>query len=790
MRADEQSSARGRAHAGFRLLIWLVLCSVLLIEPPAVANAGDAQVESVCALASTFNDQARPQEARALLDEHRAEAASHRTDCAPEYFEAKARISLAERVSALDDDDALKPYRDQLATVCGATANADTRDNAVAACDAELTPDPPETWSQQLGSAVSTFAEKWVEPLGPFVAATLGYLAVVYLLARLRTRHVSPGRLAHVQSPRELHDTAVADAVTVTVLATTVFLFLIAGAPAGNESVAVLVTAVGLIPLTLWAAQLVAYLLASRLRVSVAVRASDGKESPKETAHVIGLLNELGARPPQGAQYPSGTDVSALDTAVISALPTGAIAKVLIRIVNVFLPRAPWEVSIDEESPDRETVQVRHNGHLKSSTVVDRHLLALVSPPRGAAASADSPAATDTPNVVPDLHRVSAGIVLAEFHGVHRLPGLGGATVGTSIGLQAVATTEFARDYHAAVPLLARAVRSDSGNLAAALALLHYRFRDATTEAELAVYDDELATLLEDRLKTLIQVDPTGHTLLTTRAQLNRVVARINRAYARPGTLDVDAPVLEDARTLAAELLTSLNKHLAADTTPDDSLSVLRAIDHNVQILAVVGTDAANLAAPLTPLEHHQTGCHFATAPAPNLERALHHLRIASTDPRLAEWRARDPQLRQLRRTAAYLAAFPPEKANVFALPGIANVKADLKRLGITNEHQILAHNAAELARLLGLTLTTTTQLVALARLVSLVPAALQSWRFTIGTWIAEASPTTRSRLIAAADDEFAETLTAGQIDTLKAWLDGYPLPWRSPVMDYLRAVR
>lgn len=766
---------------------------VLPVSTEAVSQVrDDEQVAGVCTLAADLNQQARPQDARALLDEHRAAAFSQRGDCATEYFAAQARTSLATIVSTLADDDALVPLRDQLTTVCEAPAGVSTRSVALAACDKAVSIDPPKTWSERASSALEKFTERWTAPLESLGLAVLGLLAAIYVLARVWTRRLQPGSFAHLRPSSARRRLEHAGAYGLTLLASVAFLNLLVWAPsASGHGGSLVATAIGVVVLAAGAARVFAGLLASAFRVSVTARGPDGAESPEAAARAVARLNELGARPPRGAQYPSGTDVSALDTAVISALPTGAFAKVLIGVVNVFLPRAPWEVLIDKESADRETVQVRHNGHLVSATVVDRDLLALRTPAKLAAAASEASTTTDvtaTAEVGPDLHRVSAGIVLAEFHKVHRLPGLGGATNGTSIGLQAVATTDFARNYDAAVPLLARAVGSDSGNLAATLALLHYRFRDATTAVELAPYDDELETLL-DRLKTLKQDDPTSYLLLSTRAELNQVVARINRAYARDGA-EVSLPILRSGRKLANDLLTKVTKHLQTATTPADALDVLKAIHHNVEILAAVGTDAADLAVPLTPLEHHQTACHFATAPTSDAEKAIHHLRIASADPRLAAWRAEDPQLRQLRRTAAYLAAFPPEKAQFFSLPGITRLEDDLTRLGITSEHQLLAHHPAELGRLLGLTRTTTARLVALARLVSQVPADLHKWRFTIAKWIADAAPTTRPRLIAAADDEFAEKLDADQIDTLKAWVGGSGLTYQSAVKDYLRAVQ
>src|SRR5690606_25399177 len=191
------------------------------------------------------------------------------------------------------------------------------------------------------------------------------------------------------------------------------------------------------------------------------------------------------------------------------------------------------------------------------------------------------------------------------------------------------------------------------------------RFRSASNAPDLSLYVDELTALL-DRLEGLSEDDPAGAMLLTCRARLNRLVARINLAFADgSGT----AAGLGCARELAKALVTDVDALVAAPEVPAENVTLLRAIARNARILMVVGTNGAP-EPPLTPLEHHQAACHYATAPTPALERAVHHLRLAAAEPQLAAWRALDPQLEQFRRTDTYRAAFPPEKDEFFSLPG------------------------------------------------------------------------------------------------------------------------
>lgn len=783
-----RTSAGGPVGAPVRALAAALMTVLLLVLTLLAASGAQAQTEEptrdptdrACALARSLNEQARPQDARALIDEHRAAAAAHRRDCAPEYVEAQARTSLATVVSTLTDDADLAPLRTQLSDVCD--TSADTRSEVLAACDVAVSTDRPMTWSEDVASSLANFVEQWAEPLQDLALSVLGFLAAVYLLARVQTRRLSPARYAALARIGASRRHAKVTAGVVTVVATAAFVFLIVWAPsASGDAPVIAAVAVGVLALTAWAVNLVARLLASSLRIAVTVRGADGKESTSATAHVIGILNELGARGPRGAQFPRGTDVSALDTAVISALPAGAVAKLLLAVLHVLVPRAPWEVSVDEESADRETVEVTHNGRSALVAVVDRDALGLRVPVLTANSSSSPKEAT-----LPDQHRVSAALVLTKLHELHRFPGLGGATDGLSVGFQAVATSDFARDYDAAAPLLARAVGLDSGNLAATLGLLHCQFRSASTAPDLRLYVDELTALL-DRLERLSEDDPAGAMLLICRARLNRLVARINLAFADGSGA---AAGVACARELAKALVTDVDALVTDPDVPAESIKLLRAIARNAQILMVVGTDAGFLEPPLTPLEHHQAACHYATAPTPALERAVHHLRLAAAEPQLASWRALDPQLEQFRRTDAYRAAFPPEKDGFFSLPGIARLKDGLTRLGITGERELLAHSPAELAQLLGTTPAVADRLLALSRLVSQVPADLHPWRFTVGSWIArEARPgLTRAELAEAVAEDLAEELTAGEIRALQAWvLEGSCR--RADVADYLRAV-
>ncbi|WP_454085347.1 hypothetical protein [Georgenia sp. Marseille-Q6866] len=776
------SAVGGRMRAVVVVLAGLLAVLALLTAPGAQAQTEEPTqdpTDRACALAGSLNAQARPQDARALIDEHRAAAAAHRRDCAPEYFEAQARTSLATVISTLADDGALAPLRGQLSDVCG--TSADTRSEVLAACDVAVSTEQPMTWSEDVASSLASFVERWAQPLRDLALTVLGFLAAVYVLARVQTRRLSPTRyvaLARIGASRRGAKVA---AGVVVLAATAAFVFLVVWAPrASGDAPVIAAVAVGVLALTAWAVNSVARLLASSLRIAVTVRGADGKESTSATAHVIGILNELGARGPRGAQFPRGTDVSALDTAVISALPAGAVAKLLLAVLHVLVPRAPWEVSVDEECADRETVEVTHNGRSALVAVVDRDALGLRTPVLTASAPLSTGAA-----ILPDLHRMSAALVLGKLHEVHRFPGLGGATDGLSVGFQAVATSDFARDYDAAAPLLARAVGLDSANLAATLGLLHCRFRSASTAPDLRLYVDELAALLE-RLEHLREDDPAGAMLLICRARLNRLVARINLAFADGGD---GAAGLECARELATALVTDVDTRAAAPAVPAESITLLRAIGRNARILMVVGTNGS-LEAPLTPLEHHQAACHYATAPTPDFERAVHHLRLAAAEPQLAAWRALDPQLAHFRCTDTYRAAFPPEKDEFFSLPGIGRLKEHLARLGITSERDLLAHSPAELAQLLGTTSVVTGRLLALARLVSQVPADLHPWRFTIGSWVARTAHPglTRAELAEAVAEDLAEDLTAGEITALQAWVREGSCR-RSDVADYLRAV-
>lgn len=775
--------------------------------PGDVAVAAQGIDDPVCDLAAALTANARPQDALQVIDAYRAGSLTQRNACPVEYAKAQARTELATFLAGLSEEDfstamavtGAHALSLSVREVCGADAQTNQAD-VVKACDQAVEPPTADTrtWSQRLGAGLTSLTTEWVPPLESVALSLLAFLAVVYLLALLGTRGFRPDSRILVGVHRS-RGRWLAGTLLVLAGAAALFVHVTTSIPP-DDRVMFPPLALLLAALTLGAAYGLAALMGSAFRLSVTATGADGKEKPDAVAHVIGLLNEMGADAPRGAEYPRGTDVTALKDAVFSALPTGNVAKIVVGIAGVFLPRAPWDVAIDDESADRHSVVIRRNGRSVFAAIVDRDLLGLRVPVNG---RDGKPLKTpDGKDVLPDLHRATAAIVLSALRKPHGLSGLGGGTDWRSIALQAIATTDLEHTPEAAVGLLARAVHHDANNLAARLTLLRFRFRKSTTASELELYERELRDLVS-RFQGVLDrgsvLRPAGASaidepaelsiedarLLLQRARLNLVVALVNGAFAADAAHPDEGKLSEARQTAGLIVDSAVAAPEAVSMGIDAELRQLEAsIVSNAQILSRVGLSELPFKAT-TALEHYQAGCHFATAPPaelspetvrhhlserirharreglrglrrPVLHRlrrrvvedlqaeslrdqartAINHFRLADSDPENAAWRTRDPQLALFRRTDAYREAFPRADADFFSLPGYEAFAETLKRLGMTDVEAMTAQDPVRLASLLRAPQPVAARMVAISQLAARVPAPLSSGRLTIASWI------------------------------------------------------
>jgi hypothetical protein len=329
---------------------------------------------------------------------------------------------------------------------------------------AETAPSEPQQWRQ----VYRDWADRYVDPLRELLVPVVVIIAALLVAARMLTPLLNPWSELGAQ---ERVFILFAGLVLITAAAILgVFVLPADDAHAG------LVVALGLAGtvLTSWA-------VAKRLRLTVEVTNAKGERDRAGTAHVVALLNELGAEPPKGLEVPRASDAQALDGA-LKLLPEGTIGKALGSAIEWLFGLSPWTVVVDQETDDVHSVEISRNGRSAGSAVIDRDQLGLRVPlPRSPGTSQTGGGDAAREEALPDLHRLAAAVVLTTLAEKHDgFEGLCEATDWRSLGLHYVATTDFEDSPEEARPLLARAAELDPDNLSAQVAWRHAVYREAT----------------------------------------------------------------------------------------------------------------------------------------------------------------------------------------------------------------------------------------------------------------------------------------------------------------------
>jgi hypothetical protein len=337
---------------------------------------------------------------------------------------------------------------------------------------AETAPSKPQQWRQ----GYRTWAERYVDPLRELLLPVVVIIAALLVAARMLTPLLNPWSELGAQE-RVFFLTAGLVLITAAAILG-VFVLPEGDAHAG------LAVALGLAGtvLTSWA-------VAKRLRLTVEVTNAKGERDRAGTAHVVALLNELGAEPPKGLEVPRASDVQALDGA-LKLLPEGTIGKALGSAIEWLFGLSPWTVVVDQESDDVHSVEISRNGRSAGSAVIDRDQLGLRVPlPRSPGTSRTGGGDAAKEEALPDLHRLAAAVVLTTLAEKHDgFKGLCEATDWRSLGLHYVATTDFDDSPKEARPLLARATELDPDNLSAQVAWRYAVYREATEAPDLKAY--------------------------------------------------------------------------------------------------------------------------------------------------------------------------------------------------------------------------------------------------------------------------------------------------------------
>jgi hypothetical protein len=221
-----------------------------------------------------------------------------------------------------------------------------------------------------------------------------------------------------------------------------------------------------------------------------------------------------------------------------------------------------------------------------------------------------------------------------------------------------------------------------------------------------------------------------GEAALLMRALYAVAVANVNWAYATGSA--------ERPREVVAYLM-CLSRLIEAQKKPNAEASALaRRLQDPVETML----RTRPFVAPITPVAHYQHACAVGSRPALDQDLdspkvALKHLWLADADPELAWWRARDPQLYELRELEPYRKVYGRrEVTDMLESPAFAPFADRLRLMRVTRPEHVLAEQAhGTLAGSLGTTPAVASTLAEVASLIQSVPKELPQFEVADALW-------------------------------------------------------
>ncbi len=560
-----------------------LLALLLLCATPGPAQAQDNDpvppVDPVCVQAADLNADALPAQAIAVIDAYRTSLGeTGAAACQAQYTAALQQQSRAKQLVALADGDPDAPGTAVAGCAPGAGRASTTYAAAALTCDREngdaasLAEEPkPAFWAKW-----NAFYDDSLAPLVDVLLTWLAMLAGLVLLARLlvpafpkmqpRRGWFAPllvtiGVLMFVFGLFATNEPSVGLGLVIWLLGVALITGLaaaLAKAVAPRLQGTVSEPTIGMVAGVALAGLGCAFILADArwpvvvlwgcvalagavvwafswsrvLRIHIAVQLADATEDSAAQGQIIALLHELGGRSPRGLESPRGADTTALANAGLATTPEGRILKAVYNAVQIILPTTPWRVRVDIAGPDRWSVDITRNGRAVRSLVIDRDRLGLRVPVKDA--QGEPRKEKDGP-VYPSLDRMAAAAVLCTLDEAYGWDSLCGTTSWESLGLHAIATTDFAQTDSDATALLTKALWRDPGNRLAQVALWHHQHRRETETDKLQEYLDLLdgyVAAQRSRNQALEGADltgtPAGDAVLLLRVLYTRVAVYIN----------------------------------------------------------------------------------------------------------------------------------------------------------------------------------------------------------------------------------------------------------------------
>ncbi|MFG3055922.1 hypothetical protein ACGFZP_33915 [Kitasatospora sp. NPDC048239] len=195
--------------------------------------------------------------------------------------------------------------------------------------------------------------------------------------------------------------------------------------------------------------------LGQNRRLQVEAQGVDGKSDVAAAEYVMARLQCLGSRRPASLGIVRPTEPSRLASEDLKAVPGGAVATAVARIMYVLRPGLTWRALVTLVDADRVTVTLTRNGHQADCVLISRPALGLLpSGPAAAAKAAEAEAAGKAPGggrpaagaedggrARAQLLTAAAACVLVRLSSIHRelKAGLCGAEQWQSVALHVIA---------------------------------------------------------------------------------------------------------------------------------------------------------------------------------------------------------------------------------------------------------------------------------------------------------------------------------------------------------------
>lgn len=407
-----------------------------------------------------------------------------------------------------------------------------------------------EDWDAYTGSWVAP----WQTLALTFIGFVLGWLILARLLALLPNPLMPPKSLDWRHRSKSIRRASFWVGLFLIVVPTLRFItLLVESRRRPPHTVAVdSQQLLGLIVAALIGSALFGIWIASRPRLVIVVRNQDGTLQESGTSYIIAVLNELGATPPRGVEIPRGADATGLADATISAELSNKILASFLKIAQAIFGGTPWRIVVDSVSDNDMAVAITRNGWGAKATTIRRSngVLFPIWPEKTEESKEKSTAGTPPDDEIPgqELHAMAAAFIVSTLAQHYQgYEGLCGATDWRSIGLQYLATTDYAGQEEVQKKMLARAVELDPGNLLASASLMNllYRHEPAYTiglqryESWLQLESEEIEKMnsyvtKRGRAKSACIELFEGHRGLLYRLRLTQLSVGINRMADSP----------------------------------------------------------------------------------------------------------------------------------------------------------------------------------------------------------------------------------------------------------------